>query len=204
MSAVTSTSDRRRGFTLVELVVVVVIIGMIASMAIPRFANGSRDARIARLASDLVTIRKAIEYYAIEHGGVFPGPDEFGFADKLTQYSAKNGDVSAKKNASYIFGPYIERIPEVPVGPHSGKNAILIDVDNSPPLPNESKDVGWVYNPNTGEIIPNMDNWAEVEFRALGSVAGINGNDEEEGLGVGNVNEIVKDALDLRLGGGAK
>ncbi|MCA9244776.1 MAG: prepilin-type N-terminal cleavage/methylation domain-containing protein [Phycisphaerales bacterium] len=198
---VITRSRAASGFTLVELVIVVVIIGMIASMAIPRLSNGSRDARLARLGSDLITVRKSLEYYAIEHGGAYPGPTETDFANQLTQYTDKAGTAYAKKNSTYIFGPYLDTVPECPVGPNSGSNAVLIDKVNSPPQPNESESVGWVYNPNTGEIIPNMDNWQEVEYRILGSLAGVNGSDEQVDLGVDNSNDINKDTLDLRLGG---
>ena len=65
---------RRHAFSLVEMVMVIAIIGMISSMAIPRISQGATGATDAALAGDLAIIRRAINFYAAEHNGNFPGP----------------------------------------------------------------------------------------------------------------------------------
>jgi len=62
---ITQGNTRQRGFTLIELVVVIVIIGILAAFAIPRFAGLAKDARIASVRGMLGTVRSTS---ALVHG----------------------------------------------------------------------------------------------------------------------------------------
>jgi prepilin-type N-terminal cleavage/methylation domain-containing protein len=57
-----------RAFTLVEIMIVVVIIGLLAAMAIPAFARVQQSSRNARFISDLRTFAQAFETYAMKNG----------------------------------------------------------------------------------------------------------------------------------------
>jgi prepilin-type N-terminal cleavage/methylation domain-containing protein len=62
-----TSSGHRRGFTLIEILIVVVIMGILAAMVIPQFAGASEHSRKASLRSELQTLRAAIQLYRIEH-----------------------------------------------------------------------------------------------------------------------------------------
>lgn len=151
---------KRLGFSLVELVVVIVIIGILAAIAIPRLSRGSAGAGQAALSANLAMVRNAINSYAAEHNNTFPGPDEAGFKAQLTQFSSYTGATQATKDATFKYGPYLNAIPPCPVGENAGTPTaadVLIDNLNSPPVPAPAGGQGWVYNPNTGELLPNTN-----------------------------------------------
>ena len=71
--------EKRQGFTLVELVVVVMILGILAAVAAPKLLGTSGTATDNGLRQTLSVMRDAIERYAAENGGDFPGTDEASF-----------------------------------------------------------------------------------------------------------------------------
>jgi type II secretion system protein G len=62
----------RKGFTLVEILIVVVILGILAAIVIPQFTNASEDAKDSAVRSQLQTIRNQIELYRVRNNGTTP------------------------------------------------------------------------------------------------------------------------------------
>ncbi|MDR3559855.1 MAG: type II secretion system protein [Negativicutes bacterium] len=62
----------QKGFTLVELLAVIAIIGILVAIAVPRFSSASTRANTAKVAADLRTIDSAIAMYAATYSGVYP------------------------------------------------------------------------------------------------------------------------------------
>src|SRR5213078_1964932 len=99
--------NRKTGFTLVEILIVVIILGILAAIVIPQFTNASQDARKSSLTSQLQTIRSQVELFKLQHQDKLP--DLLGTAGwtLLTQKSNVFGTVTSAGS----FGPYLQQIP---------------------------------------------------------------------------------------------
>ncbi|MCC7388634.1 MAG: prepilin-type N-terminal cleavage/methylation domain-containing protein [Phycisphaerales bacterium] len=63
---------RNRAFTLVEILIVVVILGILAAIVVPQFTNAADDARGGNLTTQLQTLNNQIELYAARNNGNYP------------------------------------------------------------------------------------------------------------------------------------
>jgi len=149
----------RRGFSLIELVIVVVIIGIIAAIAIPRMSRGSQGASDAALAGNLSVLRNAVDLYQTEHqaypAATAPDNTEAGFTRQLTKYTdaAGGGTANQPKDSSHTYGPYLRKVPPLPVGSKKGQATVKVGLDTD--LPGVSTEA-WIYYPTTGEIKANL------------------------------------------------
>lgn len=145
-------NPKARGFSLVELVIVVVIVGLLAAIAIPRFSRGAAGASDSALSGDLAVLRNAIEMYGAEHNGTYPLAATF--EAQLTQYTNLAGATSAAKDADYPYGPYLHSVPALKVGAAVGATGVKAVVA-APSTQDADTSVGWLYNQTTGQIYAN-------------------------------------------------
>lgn len=124
-----SLQKKRRGFTLIELVVVVLILGIIAAIAAPKMFDTATDARINSTRQSLAVVRDAIELYR-----------------------AQNSAYPAAANLATLLEPYLRGpFPTAQVG---NTNANVFASSANPIVVGGSGE-GWAYNQTTGEFVVN-------------------------------------------------
>ena len=90
----------KKGFTMIELIFVIVILGVLASVAIPRLAATRDDAEVAKAATNLTTAVSDITAYYTAKGS-FPTSAQQNF-DKITNALTKNGKLNVKGSTTCV------------------------------------------------------------------------------------------------------
>lgn len=109
-----ATGRRRIGFTLIELVIVVVIIGVVAAIAIPSLSSGAERAGDAALRADSRELQSAVDRYAADHQGRGPNINPDGSSadqDTLKARLTSKSDEDGAINDSGLYGSYLLRVP---------------------------------------------------------------------------------------------
>jgi general secretion pathway protein G len=154
-------SARTAAFTLIEILIVIVILGILATIVVPQFSNASINAKENTLKDELRYLRTQIVVYKAQHNDVppgYPGGDNTAaatgpdFIAQLTKPTDESGNTAAANTQVYKFGPYLSAMPSNPL---NNLTAVLI-VDDASPIPAPTDvDYGWIYKPLTGEIVAN-------------------------------------------------
>lgn len=134
---------KHQGFTLVEILIVVVILGILAAIVIPQFTSASESARGSSVVTLLQTIRSQLELAQIQHGGTYPNlvlsspawTEMVTETEPVPAYTA--GDASGNE-----VGPYLQ---QPPVNPFEASSSVVA-------AGGAVAGVGWVYDNATGAI----------------------------------------------------
>ena len=137
----------RKGFTLVEILIVVVILGILAAIVIPQFTDASTEAKTSSLCSDLQTMRSQIELYKIQHNDKLPGSGDANFVDAMTDYTSVLGAVVAQ-GTDNAKGPYLQKIPT-----NQFNDLATIGLNATP----GSNVTGWTFSTTTGAFHADTD-----------------------------------------------
>ena len=144
---------RNKGFTLVEILIVVIILGILAAIVIPQFSSASNDARESALTSDLQTLRSQLELYNIQHQDHYPNvqstdsgatwvADTGNFTVRMTGQTDQYGDITGT-----AFGPYMQMFP---TNQFNGFNTVRVGGAAA-----GAGTDGWHFDTTTGRLSPD-------------------------------------------------
>ncbi len=159
---------RGRGFTLVELLIVVIILAILAGIVIPQFAASTDDANRAAYETNLANLRAVVELYRQQHGE-YPGANASGtvtcvngtnqtgaagtasLEQQLTLYTDQNGNAcTGFDSTTFRFGPYLrDGLPSNPLGTSGAVTVVSTGVLGL----TTSGTGGWRFDSVTGELI---------------------------------------------------
>ena len=124
----------KHAFTLVEILIVVVILGILAAIIVPQFAGATESAAKGAALNEVLKLRRAIEVYQVRNDNVLPD---------ITEGDRTFGALVSGS------GRYLK---EAPVNPYVGNtNLGTIVFGNAPDVAYQT-DHAWIYDPATGNI----------------------------------------------------
>ena len=122
-------------FTLVEVLIVVIILGILAAVVVPQFSDAGSDARLSALETNLQTVRSQLQLYKMQHNDTWPT-----LADFTAQMTA---GTKADGTPGTVYGPYLLSIPN---NPFTDTNTVTQGADDTS---------AWYYDQSTGEFRAN-------------------------------------------------
>ena len=104
----TTIRKARSGFTLIEILIVVIILGILAAIVIPQFSSASNDARKSNVQTTVQTLRSQVALYKLQHQDVLP--DLVTSWDQLILKTDMTGSTTPAAGVQ-TFGPYMQDVP---------------------------------------------------------------------------------------------
>jgi len=168
-----TTIKNQSGFTLIEMLIVIIILGILAMVIIPQISVSTGDAKVNTLRTNLSTVRNAIELYYHQHDQTYPGAvlvtgagpallaldAQAALVAQLTTYTELSGKAegdSADLTAP-IYGPYLKTVA-LPENPFNNSKVATCDITVTNVTTRTAVPVdgtGWRYYVKTGVFIAN-------------------------------------------------
>lgn len=130
---------RGRGFTLVEILIVVVILGILAAIVVPQFTSAANESRVGNIATQVSTLETQLELFAARNNGTYP---------TIVELNTDNWDILIEDN-------YLKSAPRNPFTNTSTVTAWAdFDAadDSDTAVVYDGAGGGWYYDEDTGNI----------------------------------------------------
>ena len=134
----------RRGFTLVEILIVVVILGILASIVVPQFASATEQAQHVATLDQLNKLRKALALYYVRSNSVYP---------TVVAGEGTWGELLAQ---NYMREPPVNTW----IGTGNSKTIVFGNAAD----PSWQTTHGWIFDPATGNVWAGSFNAADEAF----------------------------------------
>ena len=145
-------SKHSGGFTLIEVLIVVIIMAVLAAIVIPQYDASTKDAEESALETNLHVMRGQIQLYKMEHLSGYPAITDNDLP-QLTNATNGAGEIGTPGD-DYPYGSYVAR--ELPVNPFDGSNKVTaVATAGEEPAGVVGTLGGWQYDATTGDIWPN-------------------------------------------------
>lgn len=159
-----------QGFTLVELLIVVIILAILAAIIVPQFTEATDDATQSAYDTNIANIRSAIDLYRQQHkeypGAVISGGGTCGsgvavvgavgepaLLAQLRNYTNAAGQACTGTDANFRYGPYLkDDLPVNPLAVTTPTNTVVVVTTGVLGLASGGSD-GWRFDSVTGEFI---------------------------------------------------
>ena len=146
-------TKRTKGFTLVEILIVVIILGILAAIIIPQFTDASEGARDSSIQSNLQAMRAQFELYKAQHNDTYPwATDQTNAAfdtdaDTQTHLTTKTDAAGA---AGGTLGPYMQNVP---TNPRAAGVAAIFSAGTAADCDAAAPPSHWIIDVSTGAIL---------------------------------------------------
>jgi len=161
---------KRKAFTLYEVLIVVVILGILAAVVLPTFQGQTESARESAAKDSLKTMRIQIELYKLQHEGTPPGyvngaPTTVSTLQlQFIGTTTVIGLASPSKvpSAPFLYGPYVKKLPENPFNNLTNIAYVAAGTAFSDAVNGTTS--GWLYKKETAEF---KINWVGTDSKGV-------------------------------------